>query len=149
MRSPRWAILGFLVVAVLAAVGAGLQARHVIAKKPLEERLQESGQVVAATVLEVTNSAQYGAILEVRVRLPDGRVADVDVRGRASNGGLREGAPLRVLVDPQDPTVIRPVDGAPLGDRWLPPTVPYLAISAGALLIGCIGIGRASSRRPH
>jgi hypothetical protein len=145
--SPRRIILGFLVVAAAALVGAGLVAREVTEKKPQEARLQQVGQVVTATVVEVTNRGQYGVPREARVRLPDGRQTDVALTDRPSNGGVREGSTLQVLIDPDDPATNRPVDAAPLGERWWPNAAPLAAIGGFALLLS-LATYRAS-RKPR
>jgi hypothetical protein len=144
--SARWVMIGFLVVALAALGGAGLVTRDVTAKRPLETQLQADGQVVAATVVEVSNRGQYGIAREVRVRLADGRLTEVDLTNRRSNDGVREGSVLRVLVDPRDPLINRPVDAAPLGERWWPSTAPLIAVAAGAVIL-CLAAYRASRKQ--
>jgi ribosomal protein S28E/S33 len=136
--TARRVAAGFLLIAVGALVGAGFVVRDVRADRPLETRLREDGQVVAATVVEITNSGQYGIAREVRVRLPDGRLTDVDLTDRQSNGAVREGATLHLLVDPADPAINRPSDAAPLGERWWPSASPLIFTAAAALLLTLI-----------
>jgi len=144
--SPRRVMLVLLLIAVLALAGAGLMARNVTSQRPQEARLQEDGRVVTAAVVEVTNSGQYGVPREVQVRLPDGRLTEVDLTDRSSNAGVRTGSTLRILIDPQDPTTNRPVDAAPLGERWWPNAAPLLAIAAGALVLSLV-MYRATRKR--
>lgn len=146
--SPRRVMFVYLLVAVLALAGAGLMARDVSAQKPQEARLRQDGQVVTAAVVEVTDRGQYGVVQEVRVRLPDGRLTEIDLTDRPSNDGVRVGSTLRVLIDPRDPTTNRPVDAAPLGERWWPSVTPLVAIAAGALIL-CLVTYRASRKRQH
>jgi hypothetical protein len=123
-------------------------ARNVTEQRPQEARLQEDGQIVTAAVVEVTNRGQYGVPREVRIRLPDGGLTEVDLTDRSSNAGVRTGSTLRILIDPQDPTTTRPVDAAPLGERWWPSAAPLLAVAAGALVLSLVMYRANESDRP-
>lgn len=144
MRPQRLLMFALVSLAAVALLAAWLVEKRGVAEKADEAVLLKEGVVVTASVIEVTNYGQYGVPLEVEVRLPDGRTAEVDVS--ESDRAVRPGSQLEILVQPSHISNNRPTDVTPSQlERRI--SVALLRGLALACLVICVLVYRRSRTR--